>query len=143
LLGPILGIAAVICGHRARADIRASSGQIGGKGMALAGIICGYFATFFIFFAAWGVFFVAPKIMAHQRIAEQQKCQENLQLIQGYKEKWALDYNHPANSVPRDNELFGVGKYLEAKPICPAHGTYVLNGVQDPPYCTLHGAIRW
>jgi hypothetical protein len=143
LLGPILGIAAVICGHRARAEIKKSNGMIGGKGMALAGIICGYFATFFIFVAAYTAFFLMPKVMAHQRFADQQKCQENLQLIQGYKEKWALDYNRRPNSVPRDSDIFGPGKYLETRPICPGHGTYILSAVQDPPYCTLHGGIRW
>jgi hypothetical protein len=143
VIGPILGVAAVICGHRARGEIRASAGQIGGKGMALAGILCGYTATFFLLFALWAAVFLMPRIMAHQQVANQTKCQENLQLIQGYKEKWALDSNRAPNSVPREGDLFGPGKYLETKPTCPGHGTYILNAVQDPPYCTMHGTIRW
>lgn len=44
-IGFIAGIPAVICGHLARAEIRRSSGSIGGSGMALAGLITGYIGT--------------------------------------------------------------------------------------------------
>jgi hypothetical protein len=40
---PVIGsIVAVIAGHMARAEIRRSNGQLGGGGMATAGIILGY-----------------------------------------------------------------------------------------------------
>ena len=39
LVGPIV---AVVAGHMARAQIRASNGQLGGNGMAIAGLILGY-----------------------------------------------------------------------------------------------------
>lgn len=40
--GLFTGIPAVICGHKARADIRNSQGALGGDGMAVAGLILGY-----------------------------------------------------------------------------------------------------
>jgi hypothetical protein len=40
---PIVGpIVAVVAGHMARAEIRSSNGQVGGGGMATAGLILGY-----------------------------------------------------------------------------------------------------
>ena len=40
---PVIGpIVAVVAGHMARAEIRASNGQVGGGGMATAGLILGY-----------------------------------------------------------------------------------------------------
>jgi hypothetical protein len=40
---PVIGpIVAVVAGHMARAEIRRSNGQIGGGGMALAGLVLGY-----------------------------------------------------------------------------------------------------
>jgi len=39
LVGPIV---AVIAGHMARAEIRRSNGQVGGSGMATAGLVLGY-----------------------------------------------------------------------------------------------------
>ncbi len=38
----VLGIVGIILGHSALTDIRASAGQIGGDGMAKAGIIIGW-----------------------------------------------------------------------------------------------------
>lgn len=40
---PLFGaVAAVICGHLARAEIRRSNGALGGDGMALTGLVLGY-----------------------------------------------------------------------------------------------------
>jgi hypothetical protein len=40
---PVVGpIVAVVAGHMARAEIRSSNGQVGGGGMATAGLILGY-----------------------------------------------------------------------------------------------------
>ncbi|MDQ2997088.1 MAG: DUF4190 domain-containing protein [Chloroflexota bacterium] len=38
-IGPIV---AVVAGHMARAEIRRSNGQVGGGGMAMAGLVLGY-----------------------------------------------------------------------------------------------------
>ncbi|EDY17101.1 hypothetical protein CfE428DRAFT_5446 [Chthoniobacter flavus Ellin428] len=49
LLCPIIGsIAAVICGHIARGDIRKSGGRLSGDGMAIAGLVLGYSGFAFI-----------------------------------------------------------------------------------------------
>jgi len=40
--GPLAGIPAVICGNMAVAQIKKSSGMLGGNGLATAGIILGY-----------------------------------------------------------------------------------------------------
>jgi hypothetical protein len=143
VIGPLLGIAAVICGHKARAEIRNSGGLLRGMRMATWGLTTGYLSMVLIFAVIFSAAYVAPRIVAQQRISAQKKCIENLELIQGYKEKWALDYNRPANSMPRDKDLFGPGRYLEQKPVCPGNGTYILNSTQDPPFCTVHGSIRW
>jgi hypothetical protein len=46
---PFFGsLAAVITGHMAKKDIRESNGQLGGDGMALAGLIMGYIQLSFI-----------------------------------------------------------------------------------------------
>lgn len=42
--GIFAAIPAVICGHVARSTIRKSSGELGGKGLALTGLILGYVA---------------------------------------------------------------------------------------------------
>jgi hypothetical protein len=42
LCGVICGIPAIICGHVALSQIKASGGQIGGRGMAITGLVFGY-----------------------------------------------------------------------------------------------------
>ena len=44
-LGIFAGLPAVICGHMAIGSINRSQGAEAGKGMAIAGLITGYFAT--------------------------------------------------------------------------------------------------
>jgi hypothetical protein len=143
VIGPLLGIAAVICGHKARAEIRSSGGHLAGMRMAAWGLVTGYLSMLLIFVVIFSTVYLAPRIMAQQRRSAQKQCIENLELIQGYKEKWALDHHRPPNSMPRDRDLFGPGRYLEQKPVCPGHGTYILNSTQDPPFCTVHGTIKW
>src|SRR4051812_37794099 len=72
IFGPVLGVAAAICGHRARAEIRGSGGRISGRGMALAGIICGYFATAAMLLGLFAAVVLWPRISAHQRVSSQQ-----------------------------------------------------------------------
>lgn len=46
---PFVGaIAAVITGHMARKEIRASAGRLSGDGLAIAGLVLGYLQVFFI-----------------------------------------------------------------------------------------------
>jgi len=42
--GPISGIPAIICGHMARSKIKMEPDTLTGNGMALAGLIMGYFS---------------------------------------------------------------------------------------------------
>lgn len=43
--GPLTGIPAIICGHMARARIKMEPEKLTGEGMALAGLIMGYFSV--------------------------------------------------------------------------------------------------
>ena len=38
----VTSLAAIICGHLSRHQIKTASGALSGNGMALAGLICGY-----------------------------------------------------------------------------------------------------
>jgi hypothetical protein len=46
ILSPIFGLVAVICGHVSMGGIKRAGGQLGGRGMALAGVIMGYLSIF-------------------------------------------------------------------------------------------------
>jgi dienelactone hydrolase len=48
---PILGLAGLICGHLSLSKIRKSDGTIGGRGLAIGGLVTGYLAT-----ALWALY---------------------------------------------------------------------------------------
>lgn len=51
------GIAAIVCGHLALSAISKSDGYLTGRGMAIAGLICGYLMiTFNVFIVAVAIF---------------------------------------------------------------------------------------
>ncbi|HEY0455410.1 MAG TPA: DUF4190 domain-containing protein [Verrucomicrobiae bacterium] len=142
-LGPLMGIPAVICAHMARADIRKSDGKLRGAKMAMAGLVTGYISMVSVFVIIFlGVQFI-PKFIEQKRFADHQTCISNLQMIQGYKEKWALDHGTSEKAIPPEQDIFGPGRYLEVKPECPTGGFYRLNAVMDSPACSVHGTIKW
>jgi len=56
LIGPIV---AVIAGHMARAEIRRSNGQVGGGGMATAGLVLGYLQIALLLLALCAIIVIA------------------------------------------------------------------------------------
>lgn len=64
-------------------------------------------------------------------------CLNNLRLIGGAKEQWALEHRKSRNAVPTDADLFGVGGYLSEKPECPGQGSYTLGALGETPRCSI------
>jgi len=66
-------------------------------------------------------------------------CEAQLKSIHGAKATWALDERKGPEDVPTDADLFGVGRLLAEKPVCPAGGSYILGKVAEKPRCTVPG----
>ena len=66
-------------------------------------------------------------------------CINNLRTIEAAKAAWAAQYQKQPVDTPTDDDLFGPGKPLPQKPVCPANGIYTLNQVQIKPTCTIPG----
>lgn len=140
-LGPLAGIPAVICGHKAQSRIKQSGGTISGAGLATAGLVMGYLSIAWIFVIGMMAAIAIPNFVRARTQAQSYACQSNLQAIQGAKEVWALENKKAQNAVPTDTDLFGAAKPINRKPTCPARGTYSLNSVQESPACSVHGEI--
>lgn len=75
--GPFTGIPAIICGHMARARIKLEPDKLTGEGMALAGLIMGYFsiiALIIIFIIGIVVAIAIPSIINLQQNATPTAC---------------------------------------------------------------------
>jgi septal ring factor EnvC (AmiA/AmiB activator) len=85
------------------------------------------------------------KAMAEQQILQQKQnqaavgtCINNLRLIDGAKQQWALQNQKGPDAVPLPQEIapyFPNGQY----PQCPAGGRYTLNAVNKAPTCSIPG----
>src|SRR5712664_1635521 len=78
-----------------------------------------------------------PSLVEARRKAQKVACQANLKAIAGAKTTWSLEMRKGDADVPADTDLFGLGKPIETKPLCPARGSYDLKAVSDKPTCTV------
>jgi DNA repair exonuclease SbcCD ATPase subunit len=65
-------------------------------------------------------------------------CINNLRLIDGAKQQWALEHQKPASALLTAADLTPYVK-SNALPVCPAGGVYTLNPVGLAPICNIPG----
>ena len=66
-------------------------------------------------------------------------CAARLRAIDGAKAIWALEHQKNNADIPADADLFGLGRYIFKKPVCPQGGAYTLGRVDEPPRCSIPG----
>jgi hypothetical protein len=136
----VFAIPAVICGHLALGHIQRSGGSLGGRGLALAGLITGYVGIALILLLAASAI---PNFVMARKTAEKNNCINNLRLIDQAKQQWATDNSKTTNDVPTMQDL---QKYFQTYSPqtsqslhCPSGGTYSINKVGEPPTCSVPG----
>lgn len=67
----------------------------------------------------------------------QKACYNNLRLIDGAKDQFALDHTNSGPSTLAD--LVGTNAYIKSAPLCPAGGHYSPNALGIKPACDQHG----
>ena len=67
-------------------------------------------------------------------------CMNNLRVIEGAKDQWALEHKKRTGAVVNADELADYCKD-NVVPTCPAGGTYALNQIGETPSCSIHGAL--
>jgi hypothetical protein len=76
--------------------------------------------------------FVAPPAT---RISSRNSCINNLHMINGAKEQWALDGHYTVGAKPRGNE---VATFIKGgMPRCPQGGVYHIGLVGENPTCSI------
>ena len=140
--GPLLGIPAIICGHKAVNRIRQSNGTLGGLGMATTGMILGYVS--FVFFFIWMLLaaIAIPSFIQARNASRKNACICHLRSIDGAKQQWALDNNKDGSAAsPTLSQLMTPpNNYIRTMPVCRAGGTdSVGTTIDDNPTCTING----
>ncbi|HEV7405015.1 MAG TPA: DUF4190 domain-containing protein [Chthoniobacteraceae bacterium] len=121
-LGPLAGIAAIICGHLALGAIKRSQGTLGGTGLAVAGLVLGYFGTVIVGLALVAAL-VFPAISAAKDGARRAKARQDELSIVHAVEQYETTYGQnpdPAGGERRDvtvaednHKLFNILRDLE------------------------------
>ena len=137
-LGPLFAIPGVICGHMAHSRIGRSAGTLAGQGLALGGIITGYCTmAFSILVMPLIVAIAIPNFVKARETAQQNACINNLRMIDGAKQQWAIE-DHASEGDPITSEE--IDTYLPSgfgAIQCPAGGTYSINAVGVDPTCSI------
>lgn len=79
-----------------------------------------------------------PSFMNARTKSRQNACINNLRLIDGAKQQWALDHNKRAGDVPQASDL---APYMKTLPVCPAGGAYTFGPLGKAPQCSLPGHV--
>jgi hypothetical protein len=139
-IGPLFAIPAVICGHMAHGRIRRSGGAIAGEGLALAGLITGYFsiaAAVFVIPLLAAIAF--PNFIRARDVARRNVCSNNLRMIDMAKQQWALENHKADDAVPTAQDLAPYLPKRFEELHCPADGVYSINSVREAPTCSHQG----
>jgi prepilin-type N-terminal cleavage/methylation domain-containing protein len=81
---------------------------------------------------------VVPSFIRARADAQKNVCIDNLRVIEGAKEQWALLYEKAQGAIVNDDEVNSLLK-KGARPECPADGTYTYGVVGASPECSLAG----
>lgn len=133
-------IPGVICGHTALSKIKQSGGALTGQGLAIAGLVTGYLGILWaVIFLPMMLAIAIPNFVKARDTAMENACINNLRMIDGAKQQWALENGKKADDVPTAEDL---KPYLGKNgifPTCPAGGTYTIGAVSNAPTCSVPG----
>ena len=75
-----------------------------------------------------------PNFVRARDTAQMNACINNLRMMDGAKQQWALEHKKQSADTPTESEVLA---YLKAgMPICPGGGSYSINSVGESPTCT-------
>ena len=82
-----------------------------------------------------------PNFVKARQTAQKNACINNLRMIDGAKEQWALENRAASGGGVTEDGATGVNSYIKgnARPICPAGGSYTYGNVGENPICSTAG----
>lgn len=79
-----------------------------------------------------------PYLSKPRESAQKIACINNLRILQGGSDMWAIENNMPGDARPTRADL---KDYLDDFPVCPQGGEYDLGTVNEPVSCSVHGVL--
>jgi hypothetical protein len=83
-----------------------------------------------------------PNFVRDPETSPKNACLNNLRLLDGAKEQWALDKGKTNSDIPTWADLRSyLGGHGNWMPKCPSGGTYALGQLSNPPTCSIPGHV--
>jgi hypothetical protein len=79
-----------------------------------------------------------PNFVRARATAQENKCINNLHLIDSAKQQWALENHKQSADTPTAQDL---EPYIGKFPVCPGGGVYTIGTVGEKPTCTIAGHV--
>jgi hypothetical protein len=107
VIGPLLGIPAVACGHTALSRAKRMPLQYGGQGFAITGLVTGYIGIAFLLLIPILAGLLLPALAKAKEKALQINCASNLKQVSLAARIWSGDHDDvlPATFMQMTNEL--------------------------------------
>jgi hypothetical protein len=134
MISPLFAIPAVICGHVALSKVKRSAGALGGRGIAIAGLITGYVGLALLLVL---LPIAIPNFVKAREGAFKNACVSNLRSIDDAKQQWALQNSKKEDAVPTQDDIVSYVSRDGVMPVCPADGTYEIGSVGESPTCSV------
>jgi len=93
-----------------------------------------------------------PNFMKSRDTSQVKACINNLRLIDGSKQQWALENKRTGDAVPEETDLqpYLVRGTSGRMPVCPAGGatatnfatSYSINAITNPPTCIVVPSVH-
>jgi prepilin-type N-terminal cleavage/methylation domain-containing protein len=81
-----------------------------------------------------------PSFINARTKSMQSSCQNNLRLIDGAMQQYALDYSNTVATAM--SQLVGTNGYIKDTPVCKGGGTYTLpSDLATKTSCSVHGTL--
>lgn len=77
-----------------------------------------------------------PNFLKARTTTQKNACIDNLRVIEGAKEQWAMEEKKGADAEPDQADI---EVYMKAYPTCPASGEYTIGDMSTAPTCTVEG----
>jgi competence protein ComGC len=83
-----------------------------------------------------------PNFVKARETSQKNQCINNLRLIDGAKQQWALENNKKETDTPTWQDLQPyLGKRNKAPLHCPAGGEYTIGALNEQPTCSIAGHV--
>lgn len=77
-----------------------------------------------------------PNFVKARQTAQMNMCINNLRMIDGAKQQWALEHKKESTDTPTQDEIVGLLRN-HPFPVCPVGGIYSINAVGEDPTCSI------